>query len=87
MPIENTEAKLCVTYHGTYGELPDPVSFDAPDDQIRSWVTEAVRSGGMPGITADPNASFEDFVIERQKAVETRPYNRLELRPKTPFGR
>ena len=81
-----SEARVNVTYGGTNGDLPDLVNFDATDGDIKQWVTEAVRSGGVPGIQADGAADFRDFVIDRFAANETRPYNLIQLRPKTPFG-
>lgn len=80
------EARLSVTYGGQYGDLPDPVSFDAKDGDIRQWVTEAIRSGSVPGIPVDENANFQDFVIDRFTANEGRPFNQVQIRPKTPFG-
>lgn len=85
MPGE-TEAVLNVTFSGQNGDLPDCVAFDAPDEQIRFWATEATRMG-VPGILADADADFSDFVVDRFRATEEIPYNRIFLRPKTPFGR
>ena len=84
--IANNEAIVNVTWAGNNGDLRDPVSFDATDAQIREWVTEAVRTGGVANIPADPNADFTDFVIDRYAATEETPYCRLFARPKTPFG-
>jgi hypothetical protein len=84
--IGEREARVHVTYNGEEGTLPDPVSFDATDGDVRAWVTEAVRTGGIPGIPADPHATFQDFVVERFTAKADRPYNKLQIRPKTPFG-
>jgi len=82
----DTEARVNVTYAGSNGDLPDPVFFQSADGDIKGWVTEAVRSGTIPGIAADPNADFMDFVIDRFTATEIRPYNLIQVRPKTPFG-
>jgi uncharacterized protein (DUF2236 family) len=84
--IAANEARVNITYNGQTGDLPDPVSYDAPDSDVRAWVTEAVRSGGVPGIAADSGANFTDFVIDRFAANDVRPYALLQLRPKTPFG-
>lgn len=84
--MEANEARLGVTYNGEYGELPDPVSFDAADGDVRQWVAEAVRTGGIPGIRSDANVDLRDFVIDRFNANEGRPYNLIQVRPKTPFG-
>jgi len=85
-PIRQEEARVGVTYGGQYGEMPDPVHFDSTDGDIRGWVTEAVRTGGVPGIPSDARADFHDFVIDRFAANEARPYNLIQIRPKTPFG-
>lgn len=85
--IQDTEARVNVTFSGSNGDLPDPVLFQAGDADIKTWVTEAVRTGGVPGIAAAPNADFSDFVVDRFAASEARPWNYIVLRPKTPFGR
>jgi hypothetical protein len=82
--MEAFEAKVNITYKGQNGDLPDPVTFDATDGDIKTWVTEAIR-GGIPGVAADPNADFSDFVVDRFSADGDMP-NRLMIRPKTPFG-
>jgi hypothetical protein len=84
--MEANEARVNVTYAGANGDLPDPVSFDAADGDIKQWVTESVRTGGIPGIPATATANFADFVVDRFTANEARPYNAIFLRPKTPFG-
>lgn len=80
------EARLNITWNGQNGDLPDPVSFDATEAEIRGWAGEAIRGGGIPGIRADPNADLSGFVVDRFRATADTPYNRLFLRPKTPFG-
>ena len=87
MDIAANEARVNVTWAGQNGDLPDPVSNDATDGDVRQWVTEAVQTGGVPGIPADPNANFHDFVVDRFAANEQRPWNLISIRPKTPFGR
>jgi hypothetical protein len=86
MDINETEARVNVTYAGLNSDLADPVAFHATDEQVKQWVTEAVRSGTAPGIPAHPEANFADFVVDRFTATDVRPYNILILRPKTPFG-
>lgn len=83
--MEAYEARVNITYKGSNGDLLDPVTFDATDAEIRTWVTEALRTGGVPGIPADPEADLTDFVVDRFAAKEDLP-NRLMIRPKTPFG-
>ena len=79
------QARVNITWKGQNAELPDPVAFDASDADVKQWVTEAVRAG-IPGITADAAADFGDFVVDRFAGNDTTPYNRLMIRPKTPFG-
>jgi hypothetical protein len=78
------EAKLNITYSGQNGDLKDPISFDASDEDIKGWAVEAVRSGSVPGIDAQ-EADFTDFVVDRFSAKEDLPA-RVLIRPKTPFG-
>jgi len=80
------EARVNITWKGQNGDLPDTVSYDATDGDVRQWITEAVRAGSVPGIPADNGADFHDFVIDRFPLNETRPYNLIQIRPKTPFG-
>lgn len=84
--IAANEAIVNVTWAGNNGDLRDPVSFDATEADIRAWVTEAVRTGGVANIAADPNANFQDFIVDRYASTNETPYNRIFLRPKTPFG-
>lgn len=84
--IQDNEARVNITWRGQNGDLPDPVNFDAPDSELLQWITEAVRNGDVPGIQADPNADFTDFVVDRFTANEARPHSLIQLRPKTPFG-
>jgi hypothetical protein len=79
-------AKLTITFAGQQGDLPDPVSYDASDADLKQMATESVRQGYVPGIDAAPNADFTDFVVDRFEARPDVPYRRLSLRPKTPFG-
>jgi len=91
MTMDNNElvptmAKLTITYGGLQGDLPDPMSFDMSDADIKRVATESVRDGYVPGIDAAPNVDFTDFVVDRFPARADVPFNRLSLRPKTPFG-
>jgi hypothetical protein len=80
------EARVNITYNGQNGDLPDPVNFDATDAEIIGWATEAIRSGGVPGISTVPDADLQDFVVDRFQANDDYPVPRLMVRPKTPFG-
>lgn len=79
-------AILNVTYAGQNGDLADPVQWDVSDASIRSYATEAVRSGAVLGIAAIPDADFTDFVVDRFPPSATREHRLIVLRPKTPFG-
>lgn len=79
-------AKLTITYNGQQGDLPDGVGYDTPDADLKRMATESVQQGYIPGIDADTNASFTDFVVDRFPAREDVPYPRISIRPKTPFG-
>ena len=81
------EARINITWRGQNGDLPNPAPFDAGDGDIKQWVTEAVRNGSIPGIRADEGAEFHDFVVDRFGPNDQRPYNLIQIRPKTPFGR
>jgi hypothetical protein len=81
-------ARLNVTWNGQNGDIPDPVPFDASDDQIRLWVWESLRGGGIPGLQADPNVTIDQlrtFKVDRYAARDGLP-DRLALRPKAEFG-
>jgi hypothetical protein len=81
------QARVNVTWAGLNGDLPDPVSFDASDTDVKRWITEAIQGGGIPGITVGPrDVDLTDFVVDRFAANEARPYPLISIRPKTPFG-
>ena len=84
--VLDTEARVNVTWAGSNGDMPAPVPRDSGEGDIKQWVTEAVVNGSVPGIPADANADFSDFVVDRFPPTEARPYNAIFLRPKTPFG-
>jgi len=84
--MEANEARVNITYRGQNGDLPDPVNKDATEADIKSWVTEAVANGSVPGIPADATADFTDFVVDRFEANQEREWCLIQVRPKTPFG-
>ena len=84
--MNNTEARVNITYAGKNGDLPDPVSFDATEGDIKGWVSEALRTGGVPGIEAAAFVDLHDYVVDRFSSNEARPFNLIQLRPKTAFG-
>ncbi len=84
--MNHTEALVNLTWMGRNADLAQPVFYLATDAEIRAWVTEAVRFGGVSGLPADGPVDLRDFVVDRFPASETIPYNRIFVRPKTPFG-
>jgi len=84
--LQAHQARLNITWSGSNGDLVDPVPYDSADGDVKQWATEAVRNGDIPGIQADAAANFQDFVVDRFPANDEVPFNRLFLRPKTPFG-
>lgn len=84
--VMQDEARVNVTFSGFNGDLLDAVPFNASDTEIKSWVTEAVRSGAVQNIGTQPSADFSDFIVERFASTSETPFNRLIVRAKTPFG-
>lgn len=84
--LQPHQARLNITWQGNNGDLPDPVPFEAGDGDVKQWASEAVRQGYIPGIPADANVNFNDFIVDRFRSNDEVAYNRLFLRPKTPFG-
>jgi hypothetical protein len=86
VPVPAELATLNITYAGQQGEFPDPIAYDATDQDIRRWAEEGLRNGDVRGIDGDAAASLNDFVIERFPARQDIPHNRVSIRPKTAFG-
>lgn len=86
MQLAVREARVNVTYGGENGELPDPVQFDSTDGDVKGWLTEALSGGNIRGIPAAEDVDLTDFVVERFAANDEIDYNRIIVRPKTPFG-
>ena len=84
--LQAHQARLNITWNGENGDLPDPIPYDAPDREILTWATEALQGGNVPGIKADAAAVLQDFVVDRFPANQEITYNRVAIRPKTPFG-
>jgi hypothetical protein len=84
--LQPHQARLNITWAGGNGDLPDPVAYDSGDGDVKQWAAEAVQQGYIPGIPADPAVNFNDFIVDRFPAGDEVQYNRLFLRPKTPFG-
>lgn len=84
--MENNLAKLNISWQGQMGDME--IEFDSSQEQIKLYAAEAIRTGGVPGINADPNVDFKNFVVEYfpKSAADNRPENVVMLRPKIPFG-
>ena len=80
--VRVNEARVNVTWAGQNGDLPDPVNVDAADGDIKTWVSEAIRGGDIPGIRADATVNLQDFVVDRFEATQDVPYARIAIRPK-----
>ena len=84
--VANHLAKLSITYAGQQGDIPEPVPYDSSDEALKQMAVESIRDGHVPGIDAAPEVNLQDFVVDRFPARPDVPFNRLSLRPKTPFG-
>jgi len=80
------DARVNVTWERQNGDLPDPVNYDATDEEIRRWAAEAVRSGTVPGIPADEDVDFTGYMVDKYDVGEGRPVPQIFIRPKTGFG-
>lgn len=86
LAVQEHQARVNVTYGEQNAELPDPVALDTSEEAIRQMVTEALRGGGIPGIPADPDADISGYVVKKFEPTVARPYNLINVRPKTEFG-
>jgi len=80
------EARLNITWNGQNGDLVEPVPFDAGDQELKAWAREAILGGSVPGIRTNGRVDLSDYAVDRFRANGTVPYNRIFLRPVTPFG-
>jgi hypothetical protein len=80
---EERMAVLIVALEGELGESLDLVPYNAPEDDIRRWATEAI-SGGLPGIDAQ-EVDLTSFKVRRLPAKGGLP-DRVMVRPKTEVG-
>lgn len=83
------DARVNITYNNANGDLREPVDFDATDGDVRTWVSEAIRSNSVPGMTAaagDANVDLSGYKIDRFPADDVRPYALIQVRPKTAYG-
>lgn len=83
--IPNTFATVNVTYNGMSGNMPDPVHYGTPDNDILGFVSECLRNGNIVGVDPVANPDLADFKIDRFNSRDGLP-NRIVVRPKTEFG-
>jgi len=77
-------AVLIIALDGELGESPDLVPYDAPEEDIRTWATEAISGGTIPGI--DPQeVDLTNYKVRRLPAKDGLP-DRVMVRPKTEVG-
>lgn len=90
--IQPHEALVNVTYKdGINFDLPDPVQYGATDTEIKGMVAEAIRTGSVANVRADPTVDLTNFAIEkvdrpRDPTPGQRDHNMILLRPKTAYG-
>jgi hypothetical protein len=86
--IDRHDAWMNITWQGQNGDLGDPVPFEASDRDLKQWAAEAIKGSSVAGITARrrDRVNLNDFVVDRFPAGGNVPYNRIMIRPKTPFG-
>lgn len=84
--IDSWQARMNVTWHGQNGDLYEAVPYDATDAELIGMAAEAIRGGSIQGIRRDRGVNLRHFVVDRFPANRDTPYNRIFVRPKTPFG-
>ena len=84
--IRAHEARMNITWGGQNGDLVEPVPYNASDIQLKRWAQEAIENGSVPGIRRRGRVYLHDFVVDRFPKNANTPFNRIFLRPKTPFG-
>ena len=84
--IRPDEARVNITWNRQNGDLPEPVNWNSTDADVKGWISEALRTGTIPGIPADANPNLQNFIVDRFEATEARPFNLIQIRPKTEFG-
>lgn len=84
--IQDYEARVNVTWANQNGDLPDPVAYDTSDEALKTMLVEAIRAGSIPGLRADAAVDLRDFKVDRFPPNEQRPFNLIQIRPKTAFG-
>lgn len=80
------QALINLTWGGCNFDLPVPVSVDITDEELRSTLSEIIRSGSY-GIDPDQDIGpLQNYKMERDGPNATRAHNLIVARPATPFG-
>lgn len=75
-----------ITHRGQNGYLPEPVLRDTPEESLLKMAEEAIQSGSVPGVEADPDASTQGYMVDPYEPGNGIDVWRIHLRPKVPFG-
>lgn len=84
--IGDDEAIVNITWNGENGYMQQAVHYDADNNRIRAWAEEAIRTGSVPGIPADPDVNLENFEIDKYSRGAGRAINTMFIRPKVALG-
>lgn len=79
------QAKINFDWGGQNYDYPGFVRYASTPGEVLAWVTEAIRNG-FAGFTADPRADLTGFQVDHRGPTEQRPFNLIQVRPKTSFG-
>lgn len=83
---DNEVAYVNVTFNNLNGELPDPVVATATPNDVKAWVAEALRTGGIRGIPAQEDPDLTGYKVDPPSFSEARQALVMFVRPGTPFG-
>lgn len=84
--VRDGEARVIITYGGESGDLVDPVNANTTHEEVLRMAQEALRTGGVHGLGAIPNADLTGFVVDPVEPSDQFPYRRLLVRSKVAFG-
>lgn len=84
--FRDDQARVNLTFMGGNGDLPDAVSVDVTDVELKTMLVEALRAGDIPGLPASPAADLSLFKVDRFPPTDVRPYRLIQVRPKTELG-
>lgn len=82
--LQEKMVPLIIALDGELGECPDLIPYDAPEQDILRWATEAIAAGTVPGITAQ-ETDLAGYKVRRLPAANGLG-DRVMVRPKTEVG-